>query len=160
MEWEKATDVILIAALAVFAIFAWLGIFQWIRRKSFTKIDKNLLWAFLPLILMVIVYFLFDKAFVLNVRPNGSGEPSFPSTHVMVVTTIFLLVSINLKKYINNVYTRVFLYLIMLALIALVSVGRVLANMHWISDIIGGLGFAAIFTLVYYLIVRKGLKNE
>ena len=87
MEWEKATDVILIAALAVFAIFAWLGIFQWIRRKSFTKIDKNLLWAFLPLILMVIVYFLFDKAFVLNVRPNGSGEPSFPSTHVMVVTT-------------------------------------------------------------------------
>ncbi len=160
MEWEKATDVILIAALAVLAIFVWLGIFQWIRRKSFLKVDKNLLWAFLPLILMTIVYFLFDKAFVLNVRPNGSGEPSFPSTHVMVVATIFFIVSINLKKYISNVYIRVFLYLIMLALIALVSVGRVLANMHWISDVLGGLGFAAIFALVYYFITRKGLKNE
>ena len=146
MEWEKATDVILISALAVFAIFVWLGIFQWIRRKSFLKIDKNLLWALLPLILMSLVYFLFDKVFVLNVRPNGSGEPSFPSTHVMVVATI--------------VYIRFFLYTIMLVLIALVSYGRVIANMHWISDVLGGLGFAAIFAVIYYFVTRKAFKNE
>ncbi|MBQ7201983.1 phosphatase PAP2 family protein [Candidatus Saccharibacteria bacterium] len=160
MEWEKATDVILISALAVFAIFVWLGIFQWIRRKSFLKIDKNLLWALLPLILMSLVYFLFDKVFVLNVRPNGSGEPSFPSTHVMVVATIFFMVAINLKKYIANVYIRFFLYTIMLVLIALVSYGRVIANMHWISDVLGGLGFAAIFAVIYYFVTRKAFKNE
>ena len=156
----KATDVILISALAVFAIFVWLGIFQWIRRKSFLKIDKNLLWALLPLILMSLVYFLFDKVFVLNVRPNGSGEPSFPSTHVMVVATIFFMVAINLKKYIANVYIRFFLYTIMLVLIALVSYGRVIANMHWISDVLGGLGFAAIFAVIYYFVTRKAFKNE
>ena len=160
MEWEKATDVILISALAVFAIFVWLGIFQWIRRKSFLKIDKNLLWALLPLILMSLVYFLFDKVFVLNVRPNGSGEPSFPSTHVMVVAPIFFMVAINLKKYIANVYIRFFLYTIMLVLIALVSYGRVIANMHWISDVLGGLGFAAIFAVIYYFVTRKAFKNE
>ena len=160
MEWEKATDVILISALAVFAIFLWLGIFQWIRRKSFLKIDKNLLWAFLPFILMVIVYFLFDKVFVLNVRPNGSGEPSFPSTHAMVVATIFFIVSINLKKYISNVYIRSFLYIVMLLLIALVSYGRVIANMHWVSDVLGGLGFAVIFAGIYYFVTRKVFKNE
>ena len=160
MEWEKATDVILISALAVFAIFVWLGIFQWIRRKSFLKIDKNLLWALLPLILMSLVYFLFDKVFVLNVRPNGSGEPSFPSTHVMVVATIFFMVAINLKKYIANVYIRFFLYTIMLVLIALVSYGRVIANMHWISDVLGGLGIAAIFAVIYYFVTRKAFKNE
>ena len=160
MEWEKATDVILISALAVFAIFVWLGIFQWIRRKSFLKIDKNLLWAFLPLILLAIVYFLFDKVFILNVRPNGTGEPSFPSTHVMVVATIFFMVAINLKKYITNAYIRYFLHIVMLALVALVSYGRVAANMHWISDVLGGLGFAAIFAVIYYFVTRKALKNE
>ena len=160
MEWEKATDVILIASIAIFSIFVWLAIYQWIKRKSFMEIDKNLLWAILPFILMVLTYFLFDKVFVLNTRPNGSGEPSFPSTHSMVVATIFFIVALNLKKYIANIYIRIFLYIVMAALIALVSVGRVLANMHWVSDVLGGLGFAAIFAAIYYFVTKQKIKNE
>ncbi len=160
MEWEKTTDVILIASIAIFSIFVWLGLYQWIKRKSFMKIDKNLLWAILPFLLMVITYFLFDKVFVLNTRPNGSGEPSFPSTHTMVVATIFFIVALNLKKYIANIYIRIFLYIVMAALIALVSVGRVLANMHWVSDVLGGLGFAAIFAAIYYFVTKQRIKNE
>ena len=124
------------------------------------KIDKNLLWAILPFILMVITYFLFDKVFVLNTRPNGSGEPSFPSTHTMVVATIFFIVALNLKKYIANIYIRIFLYIVMAVLIALVSVGRVFANMHWVSDVLGGLGFAAIFAAIYYFVTKQRIKNE
>jgi undecaprenyl-diphosphatase len=160
MEWEKATDVILIASIAIFSIFVWLAIYQWIKRKSFMKIDKNLLWAILPFLLMAITYFLFEKVFVLNTRPNGSGEPSFPSTHTMVVATIFFIVALNLKKYIANIYIRIFLYIVMAALIALDSVGRVLANMHWVSDVLGGLGFAAIFAAIYYFVTKQRIKNE
>ena len=160
MEWEKATDVILIASIAIFSIFVWLAIYQWIKRKSFIKIDKNLLWAILPFLLMAITYFLFDKVFVLNTRPNGSGEPSFPSTHTMVVATIFFIVALNLKKYIANIYIRIFLYIVMAALIALDSVGRVLANMHWVSDVLGSLGFAAIFAAIYYFVTKQRIKNE
>ena len=160
MEWEKATDVILITALVIFMVFVILGLFQWITRKSFSKIDKNLLWSLLPFTLMAIVYFLFDKVFVLNTRPNGSGEPSFPSTHTMVVATIFIIVALNLKKYIKNTYVRIFLYFVMLALTALVAVGRVLANMHWVSDVLGGLGFAVIFGAVYYFAIKERIKDE
>lgn len=160
MEWEKATDVILIASLVTFMVFVVLGIYQWISRKSFAKIDKNLLWTLLPFILMVIVYFLFDKVFVLNTRPNGNGEPSFPSTHTMVVATIFIMTALNLKYYIKNIYIRIFLYFIMLALTALVAVGRVLANMHWVSDVLGGLGFALIFGAIYYFVTKERIKSE
>ena len=110
---------------------------------------------FVPLILMAITYVIFDKFLILNTRPNGSGEPSFPSTHTMVVATIFLCTVIILPKYIKQKSARIIIDVLMLILLALVCVGRVLANMHWTSDVIGGLAFAAIFATIYYLIIRR-----
>jgi undecaprenyl-diphosphatase len=155
MNWNTITNIILGAALAVLAVFAILGAYQWATRKSLKKVDKNLLAMLVPLILIVVTYIIFDKIFVLNTRPDGSGEPSFPSTHTMVVATIFLLAIINLKNYVKNKTLRVALCVIMLALIAAVAVGRVLANKHWTSDVIGGLIFATAFSVIYYLIIRR-----
>jgi undecaprenyl-diphosphatase len=155
MQWSKITDIILVAALAVFAVFAILGLYQWIKRKSLKKVDKPLLLSLIPLSLMAATFIIFEKFLVLNTRPNGSGEPSFPSTHTMVVATIFLLTAIILPNYIKSKTTRVIMDIVMLLFIALVSVGRVLANMHWVSDVVGGLIFAAIFAAIYYLILRR-----
>lgn len=155
MQWNLISDIILITSLIAFAVFAILGFFQWIKRKSLKKVDKELLWAILPFTLMVATYVIFEKFIILNVRPNGSGEPSFPSTHTMVVATVFLITAIILPKYIKSRAARITLDLMMLIFIVLVSVGRVLANMHWISDVVGGLVFAAIFATIYYLIIRR-----
>ena len=155
MQWSKITDIILVASIAVLGVFAVLGLYQWIKRKSLKKVDKPLLAMLIPLVLMAITYFIFDKFLVLNIRPNGSGEPSFPSTHTMVVATIFLLTAIVLPNYIKSNTPRVIMDIVMLLFIALVSVGRVLANMHWVSDVVGGLIFAVIFAVIYYLILRR-----
>ena len=155
MQWSKITDIILIASIAVLGVFAILGFCQLVRRKSLKKVDKPLLAMLIPLVLMAITYFIFDKFLVLNIRPNGSGEPSFPSTHTMVVATIFLLTAIILPNYIKSKTARIILDTIMLLFIILVSVGRVLANMHWVSDVVGGLIFAVIFATIYYLTLRR-----
>ena len=155
MQWEKITDIILAASIAVLAVFAILGLYQWISRKSLKKVDKPLLWMLLPLGFMAITYFVFDHILVWNTRPNGSGEPSFPSTHTMVVATIFLLVAIILPRYVRSRTMRIVIDLLMLILLMLVCAGRVAANMHWVSDIIGGLIFAAVFATIYYLITRR-----
>ncbi len=159
MHWDLATNIILAASFAVLAVFAFLALFQWIKNKSLKKVDRPLLLMLVPLILMVITYFIFDKLFVLNTRPNGSGEPSFPSTHVMVVATIFSLTAIILPYYIKSKTARTLLDLLMIILVILVSVGRIFANKHWTSDVIGALIFAAIFALVYYLTIRR-IKHE
>ncbi|MBQ6461332.1 phosphatase PAP2 family protein [Candidatus Saccharibacteria bacterium] len=155
MQWDKATDIILIAAIAVLCVFTLLGLYQWIRRKSLKKVDRALLAMMPPLILMAITYVIFDKFFILNTRPNGSGEPSFPSTHVMVVTTIFFLAMNVLPKYIKSKALCALLDVVMLALISITATGRVLSDMHWISDVIGGLAFAVIFTVIYCLIKKE-----
>ena len=155
MQWSKITDIILIASIAVLGVFAILGLCQWIQRKSLKKVDKPLLAMLVPLIFMAATYIIFDKFLVLNTRPNGSGEPSFPSTHTMVVATIFLCVALILPRYIKSKAAIITLDILMLALTILVCIGRVAANMHWISDVIGGLIFAVIFAVIYYLIIRR-----
>ena len=159
MQWELITNIILITSIVILAVFFLLGIYQWIARKSFMKIDPQIRWLPLPFILLAIVWFIFDKIFILNTRPNGSGEPSFPSTHVMVVVTIFFIVMIILPKYVKNKVFRIILNIIMMILISLVSVGRVYANMHYPVDVIGGIAFAFIFSEVYYLVVKRKKKH-
>lgn len=141
-------------------VFAILGLYQWISRKSIKKVDRQLLWMPVPLILMVITYLLFQYVFVLNTRPNGSGESSFPSTHVMVVATIFFIAMMILPKYVKSKPMRIILDILMIVMISLTSVGRVAADMHWVLDVIGAVVFAFIFTEIYYLIIhRKKNKN-
>ena len=160
MNWELISDIILISAIAMLGFFGCLALYQWIKRKSFTKIDLELRWALVPVVLMAITYFIFDKIFILNTRPDGSGEPSFPSSHVMCVATVFALVAIVLPRYIKSTATVIFLDCLMLALTILVAFGRVLANQHWISDVIGALAFSAIFIAIYLFIIKKLIKPK
>ena len=160
MEWDKITNIILITSFIVLGVFVALGIYQWITRKSLKKVDKNILYMPIPLALMAIVYFIFDKLLILNTRPDGSGEPSFPSTHAMVVTTIFFLVTLNLNKYVKSKVLRNVIDVVMFILIALTCTGRVLANKHWPIDVIGAIAFAFIFSEIYYYCIKKKSKYD
>ena len=160
MDWNKATDIMVYSALATVGIFAFVALYQWISRKSLKKVDKTLWLLLVPLSLMVIVYFLFDHVFIWNVRPDGSGEPSFPSTHTMITATVFFCAAIALPKYIKQKSLVVFLDLIMLAFVVLVPVGRVLANKHWISDCLGAIAFSAIFAIFYLILLKIFTKGD
>jgi len=160
MQWDKITDIILLTSFVVLAVFACLGLYQWITRKSIKKVDKRLLLMPIPLALMVITYFIFDKVWILNTRPDGSGEPSFPSTHVMVVATIFFLTTLNLNKYVKQKSLQFVAEILMLVLLSLTCTGRILADKHWLTDVLGGLAFAFIFSIIYELTLKIGKKKH
>ena len=155
MVWETITNIILILSIILILFFLGLGVYELIKKKSIKKVDPRLTWLPLPLALMTLTYFLFDKVWILNVRPNGSGEPSFPSTHVMVVTTIFFVVTIILPKYIKNKTTRLIIEIIMAIMISLTAVGRVMSGMHWVADVLGAIVFGFLFSEIYYYIVSN-----
>lgn len=155
MNWDLATDIILYASFAVLAVFAILGLYQWLKRKSLKKVDRPFLAMPIPLALMTTTYIIFDEFLVLNTRPDGSGEPSFPSTHVMIVATIFACVALILPKYVKSKFAITALDFAMLALTVFVAIGRVLADKHWLSDVVAGFIFAIIFAAIYYLIIRR-----
>ena len=160
MQWDKITDIVLVASFAVLGVLGVLGVYQWITRKSLKKVDRELVAMIPSLALMALVYVVFDKFIVLATRPDGSGESSFPSTHVMVVATIFLLAGLALPKYIKNKWVRIVIDVMMVGLVVLTAVGRVLANKHWPADVIGGVVFAAAFAGIYLFIVKFKRKGE
>ena len=167
MEWTKITDIILIASIVILGLFALLGLIQWISRKSLKKVDKQILWMILPMALVAIVYLVCDKFLTpdkfsfMPTRPDGSGEPSFPSTHVMVVTTIFFCVSAALPKYIKSKAALFIIDIVMFALASLVATGRIVSNKHSYIDVIGAVVFAFIFYEIYYFCIhRKKAKKE
>jgi len=160
MQWELITNIILIIAILTLGVFAVLGLYQWIKRKSIVKVDRELVWMLLPLMLMAITYFIFNKLLILSTRPNGSSEASFPSSHVMVVTTIFFLTTLILPKYIKSKTTRIILEVLMFIGISLTCVGRVLADLHWPADVIGGVAFAFVFSEIYFQIIKYQKKSK
>lgn len=157
--WELISNIALAISILTLAIFACLGLKQWVIRKDLKKVDPELRWMLLPLALMVVTYFIFDKFIILATRPNGSGEPSFPSSHVMVVATIFFIVTIILPHYIKNQTARIILEILMIVLISLTCTGRLLSNMHSLGDVVGGLVFAFIFSEIYYQIIKRSTKH-
>lgn len=157
--WEIITNIILAISILTLVAFLGLGLYQWTKRGAIEKVDPEIAWLWLPVVLMAITYLVFDKLIVLATRPNGSGEPSWPSTHVMVVATIFFIVTIILPHYIKDRTTRIVLEVLMVIAISLTCTGRILANMHSLGDVIGGLVFAFIFSEIYYQIIKRSKKN-
>ena len=153
--WELITNIILALSILTLLAFFITGLYQWIKRKSIKKVDKQILWLPLPMVLMTIVYFIFDKLWIINTRPNDPSDPSFPSTHVMVVATIFFITTMILPKYIKSKTLRIILVITMTVLISLTCIGRVVSGMHWPADVIGGLVFAFVFSEIYYQITKK-----
>ena len=157
--WELITNIILVLAILTLGAFIILGLYQWAKRRDFAKIDPEIAWMTVPTVLMAITYLIFDHVFILATRPNGSGEPSFPSTHVMVVATIFFVTTIILPHYVKNKTARIILELFMIVAISLTCTGRILSNMHSLGDVIGGLVFAFVFSEIYYQIIKRSKKN-
>ena len=159
--WDKVTDIALAAVIASGAVFAIYGLIQWIKNKKFSKIDWDIRMLGVVYAIMAVLYVLFEKLLVVNYRPvleNGVLEASFPSTHTMIAVTVGLTVALTLGKYVKNKAASRILAGVLIVMVLVIAAGRILAGMHWTTDVLGGLLYGA--TLVsLYTSLRKD-RNE
>jgi undecaprenyl-diphosphatase len=148
--FDKITDVTMIIAILTAAGFAVFGLMQLIKNKSFAKVDKKIYGLAAVYIVVMVLYVFFDKV-PLNYRPiiepgKVVPEPSFPSTHTMVICTILSTAVVYWKK-VSEGGKKLTACAKIIMVVAVV--GRVLAGVHWITDIIGGLLISATITAFY-----------
>ena len=163
MIWYDITDWLGFAALFVAFAFAVAGLAQLIRRKSFFKVDKEIL-ALGGLYLLVIGLYLFFEKVIVNCRPiimPGCEHPeaSFPSSHTMLVCVILGSAMMLMGKYVKNARLRAALRAGCALVIGITVLGRLIAGVHWLTDIVGGLLISASLLLLYAGILEK-LKSE
>ena len=162
MLWYEITDYIGYGAIAVCGLFAIAGFVQMIKRRSLLKVDREI-WALGFLFAAVIGCYVFFEKYVVNYRPvimpgETLPEPSFPSSHTMLVVTVMIAVMIVSDKYFGKglgVLVRILCFVT-----AMVTVGgRLWCGVHWLTDIIGGVLLSATLLFLFSAFV-SGRREE
>ena len=157
--WYKLTQALGYVAILLVAAFALLGFIQLIKRKSLLKVDKNLLILGIVYILLVLLYVLFEKV-PFNYRPvildPAEGlEPSYPSTHTLLILTVFGTAIQLAGSYIKNPKLLLSAKILALVIMGLTIVGRLVCGVHWFTDIVGGVLLSLFLISLYKELIRK-----
>lgn len=161
--WDIISDVIMVLALCSALAFVVLGVVQLIKRKSLKKVDKNL-YVLAGLYAVIVCFYVLFELVVINNRPileNGELVASFPSTHVLLVTTLaFAALSQLGKFYIPNKNTMFIIDDVIIILETLLVVSRMLSGVHWFTDIIGALLLAAALVFIHNGVIETFIINK
>ena len=153
--WYKITDLLGFVPIVIAISYVVIGIVQLIKRKSFLKIDKEIVILGIFYIVLVCIYVLFEKV-VINFRPiliDGMLEASYPSSHTMLAVCFCGTSIILNKRLFNNKIAKV-VNILSAVIIAITPVGRLLSGVHWFTDIVGGVIISAALIMSYFSAIQ------
>ena len=161
--WYKLTQLLGVVAIALAAVFAVVGFIQLVQRKSLLKVDKKILMLGVIYFLVILLYVLFEKV-PFNYRPvvldpTEGLEPSYPSTHTMIILTIFGTAIAVLGDYIKNEKVALLLKIVCLVIMAVTIIGRLVCGVHWFTDIAGGVIISLFFINLFKDLTKEAPKQ-
>lgn len=145
------TDWLGLVPLCVCVGFGILGLRQWIVKKKFMEVDRDLLALGGFYIATMAVYVLFE-IFVVNYRPvllEGILEPSFPSSTTMLTLCVMPTAIMQFNARIKNRILKQWVVGLTSLFIIFMVIGRLVSGVHWITDIIGGILLSAGLVTMY-----------
>ena len=164
MSIYNATDWLGLVPFIVCVCFGVVGVVQLIKRRSLKKVDADIIMLGVYYVIVIIAYFFFEK-FPVNYRPiliEGVLEASYPSSTTLLVLSVMPTLAFQIKRRSDN-KVLVNLTLIFVVLFsAFMVIGRLIAGVHWLTDIIGGVLIAGGLYICYRSAVSlyDGAKKE
>lgn len=162
MTLYAITDRLGLIPIFICLIFGVIGLFEWIKRKSFLKVDFEILALGGFYILVIMLFLLFEKV-VINYRPvliNGVLEASYPSSTTLLTMCVMPTAIIEFNRLIKNKSLSNFITVAIALFTAFMVIARLISGVHWLSDIIGGaLLSIGLVTLYYSLLLFHTFKK-
>ncbi len=155
--WYHITDWLGISAVLTAIGFAVRGLVQLIRRRSLLLVDRRILILGGFYLIVLAVYLLFEHH-IVNYRPilmNGHLEASFPSSHTMIICCIMVTAMDQFRYMIKNRRFRTAVNAAASAIMLVTIAGRTVSGVHWFTDILAGLLFAAALLCIYFAAVNS-----
>ena len=140
----------LVPVVLVFG-FAFLGLAQWIKRKSILNVDRSIL-ILGAFYIVTLTAYLFFESYVINYRPvliAGFLEASYPSSTTLLVLCVMPTAMMQLRGRIKNHALRKAVTSAITSFIVFMVAGRLVSGVHWLTDIIGGILLSAGLVMIY-----------
>ena len=138
------------------------GLIQLIKKKSLAKVDKELLILGGFYVVVLVVYFLFEKV-VINYRPvleKGALEASYPSSHTILSICVCLSsIMVASRIFKNKDFVKWFNVCTSLLMVGIV-VTRLLSGVHWLTDIFGGILISLALCMLFHYLIGFVPKNK
>ncbi len=153
MFWYQVTKVTGILALLMCVFFAGLGAYQLYQTKDIKKVDKEIIYLGVIYVITILLYVVFEKV-VINYRPiimpdETELEASFPSSHTMLVATVFMTAAMKFRKMISDPKMQQIAVWACIAIAVITVIGRLICGCHWFSDILAGLWISIALIFLY-----------
>ncbi len=145
------TDWLGLVPIAVCLGFGVLGLSQLIRRRRLKKVDPDILLLGAYYVLVILGYLIFEMI-PINYRPvliDGALEASYPSSTTLLVLSVMptLVFQVNRRAQSDAVRRAVATVAALFSLFMVI--GRLVAGVHWLTDIIGAVLLSAGLYLLY-----------
>ncbi len=145
MGLYTVTDWLGLVPIAICICFGLLGLTQWIRRKSIAKVDRDILLLGGYYILVILGYLIFEMI-PINYRPiliDGAMEASYPSSTTLLVLSVMPTLLFQINRRAKSQKVRRITAVFVLLFSAFMVMGRLVAGVHWLTDIVGAVLLSA-----------------
>ena len=139
------TDWLGLVPIAVCLCFGVLGIMQLVRRRSLLRVDADLLLLGAYYIVVILCYLVFEMV-PINYRPipiDGIMEASYPSSTTLLVLCVMPTLKFQADRRAKVSAARGAATAFVIVFSALMVLGRLVAGVHWATDIVGAALLAA-----------------
>ena len=133
------TDWLGLVPIAVCLGFGMVGLLQLLRRRSLLRVDPDIILLGLYYLLVILAYLAFEMI-PINYRPvliNGVLEASYPSSTTLLVLSVMPTLKLQIARRVGNPLVRSVSGLFAISFSAFMVIGRLIAGVHWATDIIG-----------------------
>ena len=145
------TDWLGLVPIIICMCFGVLGLVQLVKRRSLLKVDSDILLLGAYYVVVILGYLLFEMV-PINYRPiliDGNLEASYPSSTTLLVLSVMPTLKYQIDRRIANPATRTAITVFVIVFSAFMVIGRLIAGVHWITDIIGSVFLSSGLFMIY-----------
>ena len=161
MNIYTLTDWLGFVPIAICLFFGGVGLVQLIKRKSFRKVDTDILLLGGYYIIVICGYLLFEMI-PINYRPiliEGVLEASYPSSTTLLVLSVIPTLVFQANRRVKDTSWRNAVNVPAILFALFMVSGRTVAGVHWLTDIIGAILLSTALYLFYRACVCLFVKE-
>lgn len=155
MTTYTITDWLGLVPLFICMVFGMIGLVQLIKRRSLLKVDYDIIVLGVYYILVMFGYVIFEMI-PINYRPiliNGFMEASYPSSTTLLVLGVMPTLVEQMNRRLKNAVLKRSIMVFTVLFSAYMVIGRLIAGVHWFTDIVGSIFLSMGLFYIYKAVV-------